>query len=58
MHAVIPERRPVTEEISGMIEHVTFHNDEGGFCVLRVKTPGHRDQATVIGLLPSVTAGE
>ena len=58
MNAAIPERRPATEEISGLIERVTFHNDESGFCVLRVKTPGHRDETTVIGSLPSVTAGE
>ena len=49
MNAAIPERRPATEEISGLIERVTFHNDESGFCVLRVKAPraagrdhGHR----------------
>jgi hypothetical protein len=30
----IPERRPATEEISGVIERVTFHNDESGFCVV------------------------
>jgi len=54
----IPVRRPATEEISGLIERVTFHNSENGFCVLRVKTPRHRDEATVIGSLPSVTAGE
>ena len=35
MNAAIPERRPATEEISGLIERVTFHNDDGGFCVLR-----------------------
>lgn len=35
MTAAIPERRPETEEISGVIERVTFHNDDGGFCVLR-----------------------
>ena len=58
MNAAIPERRPATEEISGLIERVTFHNDESGFCVLRVKTPGHRDETTVVGSLPSVTAGE
>ncbi|HLM80173.1 MAG TPA: hypothetical protein VE957_10515 [Terriglobales bacterium] len=34
MNAAIPERRPVTEEISGLIERVTFHNDDSGFCVL------------------------
>jgi hypothetical protein len=28
MNAAIPERRPATEEISGLIERVTFHNDD------------------------------
>ena len=59
MNAAIPERRPATEEISGLIERVTFHNDESGFCVLRVKARrDSRDETTVIGSLPSVTAGE
>ena len=58
MNAAIPERKPATEEISGLIERVTFHNEESGFCVLRVKTPGHRGETTVIGALPSVAAGE
>ena len=44
MNAAIPERRPATEEISGLIERVTFHNDENGFCVLRVRVRGHRDE--------------
>jgi len=58
MNAAIPERRPATEEISAVIERVTFHNEENGFCVLRVKTKGHRKETTVVGSLPSVTAGE
>ena len=58
MSAAIPERRPTTEEISGVIERVTFHNDESGFCVLRVKARGQREETTVVGSLPSVTAGE
>ena len=40
MNAATPERKPVTEKIYGLIERVTFHNDESGFCVLRVKTRG------------------
>ncbi len=48
----------MTEEISGLIERVTFHNEESGFCVLRVKTQGHREETTVVGSLPAVTAGE
>jgi hypothetical protein len=58
MTAAMPERRPATEEISGVMERVTFHNDDSGFCVLRVKTKGHREETTVVGSLPSVTAGE
>ena len=58
MNAAIPERKAATEEITGLIERVTFHNEENGFCVLRVKTPGRREGTTVIGSLPSVTAGE
>ena len=58
MIAAISERRAVTVEISGVIERVTFHNDDSGFCVLRIKTKGHREETTVVGSLPSVTAGE
>jgi exodeoxyribonuclease V alpha subunit len=58
MNAATPQRRPTTEEISGTVERVTFHNDENGFCVLRVKISGHREETTVVGSLPSVNAGE
>ena len=58
MNAPVPERKAITEEISGLIERVTFHNDENGFCVLRVKVRAHRNEATVLGSLPSLTAGE
>lgn len=44
--------------LSGLIERVTFHNEETGFAVLRVKVKGQRDLITVIGSLPAVTAGE
>ena len=46
------------ESLSGLIERVTFFNDENGFAVLQVKVKGHRDQVTVVGSLPSVCAGE
>src|SRR5213082_2450013 len=58
MSAASPERTPSTEQISGLIERVTFHSDESGFCVLRVKVKGQPDDVTVVGSLPSVTAGE
>ena len=46
------------ESFSGLIERVTFFNEENGFAVLKVKAKGHRDQVTVVGSLPSVSAGE
>ena len=49
---------PSQSPISGLIERVTFHSDESGFAVLRVKVAKHRDQVTVVGTLPSVSAGE
>jgi exodeoxyribonuclease V alpha subunit len=52
MSAASPERTPSTEQISGLIERLTFHSDESGFCVLRVKMKGQRDDVTVVGSLP------
>ena len=47
-----------TEQLAGSVERVTFHSEETGFCVLRVKVRGHRDLETVVGTAPSITPGE
>jgi hypothetical protein len=41
MNASIPERKDVAQEISGLIDRVTFRNDENGVCVLHVKIRGN-----------------
>src|ERR1700678_615771 len=46
------------EVLAGLVERVTFHNDENGFCVLRAKARGHRDLVTVIGHAATIAAGE
>jgi exodeoxyribonuclease V alpha subunit len=46
------------EVLAGLVERVTFHNDENGFCVLRVKARGQRDQITVVGHAAMISAGE
>ena len=38
-----------TENLAGLVERVTFHNEENGFCVLHLKARGQRDLVTVIG---------
>jgi exodeoxyribonuclease V alpha subunit len=58
MNTTAPERSAPTAQLSVVIERVTFFNEESGFCVLRIKAPGHREEVTVIGSLPSVSAGE
>ena len=40
------------EQLTGIIERVTYHNAENGFCVLRVKVKGHRDLITVVVMQP------
>jgi len=44
--------------IAGLVERVTFHNAENGFCVLRAKARGHRDLVTVVGHAAVISAGE
>ena len=46
------------ESLAGLVERVSFHSPETGFCVLRVKARGHRDLVSVIGSAASVQAGE
>ncbi len=47
-----------SEVLAGLIERVTYHNAENGFCVLRAKARGHRDVVTVIGHAATISAGE
>ncbi|WP_262268064.1 SF1B family DNA helicase RecD2 [Microvirga yunnanensis] len=56
--AVSQDALTLTEHLVGSVERVTFHNDETGFCVLRVKARGHRKPVAVVGHAPSVAIGE
>jgi exodeoxyribonuclease V alpha subunit len=46
------------EVLAGVVERVTYHNSENGFCVLRAKVRGHRDVVTVVGHAATIAAGE
>ena len=46
------------EVLAGLVERVTYHNVENGFCVLRAKARGHRDVVTVVGYAATIAAGE
>jgi exodeoxyribonuclease V alpha subunit len=46
------------EVLAGLVERVTYHSQENGFCVLRLKARGHRELITVIGHAAMISAGE
>lgn len=46
------------EQLSGHVERVTFHNEDTGFCVLKVSVKGQREPVTVVGKVAQANAGE
>lgn len=46
------------ERISGSVERVTFHNEESGFTVLRLKVGRRKEPVAVVGLTTSPAAGQ
>jgi exodeoxyribonuclease V alpha subunit len=46
------------ERVAGTVERVTFHSEESGFSVLRLKVKGHREPVTVVGAAASPSQGE
>src|SRR5262245_39849698 len=54
-----PQPDTSTQEVlAGLVERVTYHNAENGFCVLRAKVRGHREVVTVVGHAATIAAGE
>ena len=58
----LPFERPVERDsersVSGVVERITFHSDDSGFCVLRVQPSVGAERITVVGHVPRVSAGE
>ena len=52
-----PQSEPSIRK-AGLVERVTYHNAENGFCVLRARARGHRDVVTVVGHAATISAGE
>jgi exodeoxyribonuclease V alpha subunit len=53
------EPKPSDREVlAGLVERVTYHNAENGFCVVRAQARGHRDIVTVVGHAATISAGE
>ena len=48
----------MVSNIQGQIERVTFHDEENGFTILRLKVPGYRELVTLAGNLMAPLAGQ
>ena len=45
-------------EIKGQVERITYHNEENGYTIAKMKAQGRTDLVTIVGTLFSVTPGE
>lgn len=51
-------QRSSQEELTGLIERITFHNQDTGFFVIKTNVKGHRDLVTVVGSSQTISVGE
>src|SRR5260370_23344592 len=49
---------PPAEHVQGIVERVTYHAEDSGYTVARLKAPGERDLLTIVGRFPDIHAGE
>src|SRR5215470_793124 len=53
-----PRTSAPTIVLAGLVDRVTFHNSENGFCVLWVKARGQRHLITLVGHAAMISAVE
>jgi exodeoxyribonuclease V alpha subunit len=49
---------PPAEHLQGIVERVTYHAEDSGYTVARLKAPGERDLITIVGRFPAIHAGQ
>ncbi|MBD2098942.1 ATP-dependent RecD-like DNA helicase [Trichocoleus sp. FACHB-591] len=47
-----------TEQLQGVVERLTFHSEESGYTIARLKAPRARDLVTIVGNFSSIQAGQ
>jgi exodeoxyribonuclease V alpha subunit len=50
--------QPPAEHLQGIVERVTYHAEDSGYTVARLKAPGERDLITIVGSFPDIHAGQ
>lgn len=49
---------PPTERLQGIVERVTYHAEDSGYTVARLKVPSAHDLITIVGSFPDIHAGQ
>lgn len=49
---------PSLETVQGIVERVTYHAEDSGYTVARLKAAGMRDLLTIVGRFPDIHAGQ
>ena len=47
-----------TESLTGVVERLTYHSQESGYSVARIKAVGNRDLITIVGSFANLQAGQ
>ncbi len=50
--------QPPLEHLQGIVERVTYHAEDSGYTVGRLKVGGNRDLITIVGRFPDIHAGQ
>ena len=53
-----PRNTTKPEVLRGLVDRVVFHNEDNGYCILKIVPEGRRDVVSLIGKAPRVVAGE
>jgi exodeoxyribonuclease V alpha subunit len=53
-----PDLTPALEELQGVVERLTFHSEESGYTIARLKAPRERDLITIVGNFANIQAGQ
>ena len=54
----LPRNTRKTEVLRGLVDRVVFHNEDNGYCILKVVPEGRQEMVGLIGKAPRVVAGE
>jgi len=44
--------------LQGIVERVTYHAEDSGYTVARLKVPSNSELVTIVGRFPSISAGQ